>query len=121
MSSEKKVDLQKQVFDKRQYEKTIDTNFSELGVQTVEQEAEAEVTVEQFFQYYDELFYEIPAEGETNSHRYLVIQSGEYINFDEIQEEIQALRDEIAGLRTENLELSQEIVDLQTQVAQQST
>lgn len=118
MLSEKKVDLQKQVFDKRQYEKTIDTNFNELGVQTVEQEVESEVTVEQFFEYYDDLFYEIPAEGQTNSHRFLVIQSGEYINFDEIQEEIQALRDEIATLRTENLELTQEIVDLQTQQAQ---
>lgn len=118
MLSEKKVDLQKQVFDKRQYEKTIDTNFNQLGVQTVEQEVESEVTVEQFFEYYDDLFYEIPAEGQTNSHRFLVIQSGEYINFDEIQEEIQALRDEIATLRTENLELTQEIVDLQTQQAQ---
>ena len=118
MLSEKKVDLQKQVFDKRQYEKTIDTNFTQLGVQTVEQEVESEVTVEQFFEYYDDLFYEIPAEGQTNSHRFLVIQSGEYINFDEIQEEIQALRDEIATLRTENLELTQEIVDLQTQQAQ---
>jgi hypothetical protein len=33
----------------------------------------------------------------TNSHEYLVEQSGEYINFEETIEEIQALQEEIAN------------------------
>ena len=112
--SEKKVDLQKQIFSKEEYQKTIDTNFNQFGVVSIQEEVAAEPTVEEFFALYNDLFYEIPAEGDTNSHRFLVVQSGEYINFDEISEEIQALREEIAGLRTENLGLQQEIVDLQT-------
>lgn len=112
---EKKVDLQKKVFSKEEYQRTIDTNFNQLGVVSIQEEQAAEPTVEEFFDLYNELFYDIPPEGDTNSHRFLVQQSGEYINYDEIQEEIQALRNEIAGLRTENLELQQEIVDLQTQ------
>jgi len=113
--AEEKVDLQKQVFSKEEYQQTIDTNFNQLGVVSIQEEVIAEPTVNEFFQLYNDLFYEIPAEGDTNSHRFLVRQSGEYINFDEISEEIQALRDEIAGLRTENLELQQEIVTLQTE------
>ena len=112
---EKKVDLQKKVFSKEEYQRTIDTSFNQLGVVSIQEELAAEPTVEEFFDLYNELFYDIPAEGDLNSHRFLVVQSGAYINFDEIQEEIQALRNEIAGLRTENLELQQEIVDIQTQ------
>ena len=117
MAQERRVDLQKQVFAKEEYTKTIDTNFNQFGVVSVQDEAQQEPTVEEFFQMYNDLFYEIPPEGDTNSHRFLVLQSGDYINFDEIQEEIQALRTEITGLRTENLEFQQEIVTLQTDQA----
>jgi len=112
---EKRVDLQKTVFSKEEYQRTIETNFNQLGVLSIQQEQAEEPTVEEFFDLYNELFYDIPPEGDANSHRFLVEKSGEYINYDEIAAEIQALRDEIAGLRTENLELQQEIVDLQTQ------
>ena len=63
---------------------------------------------------YNNLFYEIPSNGETNSHEFLVKTSGEYINYDQIQEEIEALRQEITGLREENLELQVEITKFQT-------
>ena len=63
---------------------------------------------------YNNLFYDIPANGETNSHEFLVKTSGEYINYDQIQEEIEALREEIKGLREENLELQVEITKFQT-------
>ena len=102
---ERKVNLLKSVFGKSEYQKTIDTSFKELGVTTIAQEIEEQPNVEEFFDMYNTLFYDIPAEGATNSHQFLVEQSGEYINFQDKTEEIQALRAEIANLRRENLNL----------------
>jgi uridine kinase len=112
--AERKVDLKKNVFSKSQYIKTIDTQFSELGVTTLQEDLASQIDVNQFFQLYNDLFYEIPSNGATNSHEYLVKTSGEYINFDLIQEEIEALREEISGLREENLELQVEVTKFQT-------
>ena len=102
---EQKVDTKKKVFNKAQYPKTINTQFSELGITPITNAIAETPTVEEFFQLYDELFYDIPALGATNSHEYLVRTSGEYINFDEHNEIIRALQEEITGLREENLRL----------------
>lgn len=102
---EQRVDTKKKVFNKAQYPKTINTQFSELGITPITNAIAETPTVEEFFQLYDELFYDIPALGATNSHEYLARTSGEYINFDEQNEIIQALQEEITGLREENLQL----------------
>jgi len=111
---ENKVDVKKTVFNKAQYQKTIDTGFNELGVTNITEDIESTLTVEKFFENYNEIFYEIPATGETNSHEYLVKTSGEYIDFDENSEIIQALQEEINALREQNLELEMEKVKLLT-------
>ncbi len=105
MAKSDRIDLMRKVYSKSEYIKTINTNFSQLGVTTIEEDEANEVTVEQFFGYYNNLFYDIPAEGETNSHAFLVETSGEYIGFDAVNEEIQALREEITGLREELLQI----------------
>ena len=69
---EQKVDTKKKVFNKVQYPKTINTQFSQLGVTSITQAIAETPTVEEFFNLYDELFYDIPALGATNSHEYLV-------------------------------------------------
>jgi hypothetical protein len=102
--AESKIDLIKDVFSKPQYTKTIDTNFKELGVTSIKQDLQNQTTVSDFFNLYNELFYEIPSEGAINSHRYLVEQSGEYINFDQNSEEIEALQAEITQLRQDLLQ-----------------
>ena len=112
--AEERIDLRKDVFSKAQYIKTIDTSFTELGVKSVSEQIQEETSVEEFFQLYQQLFYEIPAEGSTNSHQYLVEQSGEYINFEQQLEEIEALREEIARLRTEILDLQIKNVETET-------
>ena len=48
--AERKVDLKKNVFSKSQYIKTIDTQFSELGVTTLQEDLASQVDVNQFFQ-----------------------------------------------------------------------
>jgi hypothetical protein len=102
-ASKERVDLIRKVYSKTEYPKIIDTNFSQLGVISVPNQIDATFTVQEFFQKYNDLFYEIPAFGETNSHEYLVKTSGEYINFDQDNATIEALQKEIAQLRTDLL------------------
>lgn len=101
--AEERLDLRREVFNKAQYIKTIDTSFDELGATTITEDLQLQPTVEEFFGLYNSLFYDIPALGETNSHQYLIRTSGEYINFDEVNDEIQALQAEIAQLRSDLL------------------
>jgi len=114
MSQTRNVDLQKETFNKAQYEQVIDTTFSQLGVPSISASAENQISVEEFFGYYNELFYDIPPTGEANSHEFLVKNSGEYINFDQIAEEIIALQNEITGLREELLAEQIKVVELES-------
>ena len=106
--AEERLDLRREVFNKAQYIKTIDTSFDELGATTITEDLQLQPTVEEFFGLYNSLFYDIQALGETNSHQYLVQTSGEYINFEEVNEEISALQAEIAQLRQDLLNLQME-------------
>ena len=114
MSQTRNVDLRKEVFNKPQYEQVIDTSFSQLGLTSISASAEDQVSLEEFFGLYNSLFYDIPPTGETNSHEFLVKSSGEYINFDQIAEEILALQQEIAGLREELLAEQIKVVELES-------
>ena len=106
--AEESIDLRKEVFNKAQYIKTINTSFDQFGATTITEGLETQTTVEEFFGLYNSLFYDIPALGETNSHDYLVKTSGDYINFDEINEEVKALQAEIAQLRQDLLNAQME-------------
>jgi len=99
-----RIDLAKEVYSKTGYPIIIDTNFNELGNLSVNEELEITVTVNEFFQYYNDLFYEIPALGDTNSHQYLIETSKEYIGFEDTNKIIEALRKEITQLRRDLLQ-----------------
>ena len=102
-----KINLNKSVFNKRTYTKTINTSFNELGVKTIQEQIDEQPNIEEFFDLYNSLFYDIPDLGETNSHEYLVKTSGELLG-DEINDElIEALQSEIAQLREDLLETQQ--------------
>jgi len=106
------IQLTKQVYDKNQYQKVIDTTFTQL-VQPTAPTASALPTVNQFFDYYNQLFFDIPKFGATNSHEYLIKTSQDYIGTSNIiNDEIQALIDEVTELRQENLELQQNLIQL---------
>lgn len=107
------ISFNKQVYDKRQYSKVIDTSFKQLGVQPINEKIENQPTVNDFFNMYNEMFYDIPELGAVNSHEYLIKQSSEYIGFEANQEEIEALQAEIAQLRTELLDAQKQIIELQ--------
>jgi len=109
-----RLDLKKEVFDKAQYIKTINTRFDEFGTTSITQDLQVQPTVEEFFGLYNSLFYDIPALGTINSHEYLVKTSGDYINFDDISEEITALQAEISQLRQNLLNTQLENIKIQT-------
>ena len=108
-----KVNLNRTVFDKRKFNQSINTGFSQLTPKEEQKFFDVSLaTVDDFFTLYTNLFYEIPKEGENGSHEYLVKESSEYINFEQIGEDIQALLDEITDLREELLALNQENLDI---------
>ena len=107
------VNLTKQVYDKNQYQKVIDTSFTQLVQPTTAVTGSTLPSVNQFFDYYNQLFFDIPKFGEVNSHEYLIQTSQEYIGPSNIvNDEIQALIDEVTELRQENLELQQQLLTI---------
>ena len=100
----------KLVYDKSQYERVINTSFTQL-VQPQITSSLPTITVAEFFQNYQELFFSIPKFGDTNSHEYLIKTSGEYIGSTNVNDDlIQALLEETNQLRQENLDLQQQII-----------
>ena len=72
-----KVELVKEVYGRNTYPRVVDIQFSELYNPVVADTVSEQVTVEAFFDLYNQLFFEIPATGEVNSHEYLVARSTE--------------------------------------------
>jgi hypothetical protein len=97
------VDLVRQEFEKNRYNKNIDTSFSQFVAPTLPS-ASAPPSVQEFFQYYEQIFYVIPKEGDVNSHRYLINTSEAYIGASEQSDELKALQEEITQLRIQLLQ-----------------
>jgi hypothetical protein len=106
-----KVELNREVFNKGQYEQVIDTSFSQLVPAESTIPVEQLPTVDEFFQDYDTLFFQIPKTGE-NSHEELITRSTDYIGYQPLNDEIEALTEEITSLREQLLEARQQLADL---------
>jgi len=102
--------LNKTVYNSNQYKKVIDTSLTQYATPPP---VEDTITVEEFFNYYSKIFYDIPAEGNINSHTYLVKTSGEYIQSATNNEEVQLLLDEITSLRQQLLNANQLLINTQ--------
>jgi len=110
------INLNKEVFNKRIYQKTIDTSFKELGVKTIQEQVDKQPTVQEFFDMYNTLFYNINELGPTNSHEFLIKTSSEYIGAEQDNELINLLQAEIANLRQELLSNQKQLADLATSI-----
>ena len=110
------IKFSKQVYNKGQYLKVIDTSFNQL-IQPIADQIKAQPSVNDFFILYDTVFYLIPELGETNSHEYLIKKSSEYVDFEKDQTLINELQKEIAQLRTDLLDTQKLNVDLQVEIA----
>jgi hypothetical protein len=105
------VQLNKTVYGKITYPNVINTQFTQLVGANPTDEA-TPITIEEFFQAYDDLFFEIPIDGEFNSHLELIQRSTEYVGVTQTTGEIDALLTEINQLRLENLRLNQQLDEL---------
>jgi hypothetical protein len=115
------VTLNKEVYQKDQFQKVINTNFTQL-VNTTPQVTSSvssfivtpenvNLKITQFFIDYQNLFFDIPKFGDTNSHEYLVKTSSEYIGTSTFPNDtVQALIEEINNLREQNLQLTQQLI-----------
>ena len=109
---EQELNLVKEVYGRNTYVRVVDTSFSELFVPTTIPIDTPTITVEQFFDYYNDLFFEIPAMGEVNSHEYLVKRSGEYLGGGVVSDTERAYIEEINSLRQQLLEANQNYSNL---------
>jgi hypothetical protein len=109
------IPVQRAIYDKNRFPKVIDTQFRELNSP---EPVAPEVTVEEFFALYDELFFSIPKEGDIDSHRYILQREAEYLGVkfaDDV--DIQALLQEITDLRQQLLTAETENANLAEQLA----
>ena len=105
------ISVQKTVFNKDTYGRVIDTQFRQLINQDVINETPS-FTIDDFFQLYEDLFYQIPKEGDSNSHQYILQKEADYLGISISQDDVQALLDEITLLRQQVLETQQTVNDL---------
>ena len=107
------VKLIKEVYGRNTYTKVIDTAFSELYTPiTASATPSTQVSVEAFFDAYNDLFFQIPATGDLNSHEYLVKRSGEYLGGGVLTDNEKAYIEEINSLRQQLLEASTNYLNL---------
>jgi len=94
------INLQKTVYGRKSFSENVDKTFNEFI------SPKNEISVDEFFKHYQELFYEIPKDG-TNSHKSIVEQSTDYIG------------DFIDAKDTEIVELINQVVELEQKLAEQ--
>lgn len=111
----KNIEIKKTVYTKDNFNKVVDREFKSFKQPA---EVPVEKTVDQFFKDYEDLYLDIPIEGDEKSHRYLYNRSGELLDIQDAETNIQPLLDEIAELRQLLLESQQEIIDQRIEMAQ---
>ncbi len=105
--------LNKNTFNEAQFNKVIDTEFHELKESRDPKFFDTDMaTLKDFFKLYNSLFFDIPSQGDIDSHREIAIRSGERSGYNLESETISDLEDELEDLRKENAELRQEIVTI---------
>jgi hypothetical protein len=104
------ISFDKRIISKDNFNKIVDTRFKQfIGPQIVE----SQITLDDFFQMYDDLFFEIPKEDDIQSHRYILNKTADYLGVKISNEsDIQALLDEVTSLRGELLDANKTLLDL---------
>lgn len=111
------IRLVKDVYGRNTFTRVVDTSFTELYTPVTASAALAQqITVDEFFDLYNELFFDIPATGELNSHEYLVARSTEYLGGGVLTDNERAYIEEINSLRQQLLEANANILSLSNTV-----
>lgn len=111
------VNLIKEVYGRNTFTRVVDTSFSELYTPVTASVAPSQqITIDEFFDLYNELFFDIPATGEINSHEYLVARSTEYLGGGVLTDNEKAYIEEINSLRQQLLEANANFLSLSNTV-----
>jgi hypothetical protein len=102
------IPVQKTVFSKDAFSKVVNTQFNQL-IDSTAGEEQLSFSIDDFFELYNQVFYQIPTEGESNSHQYILQRESDYLGVSISQDDVQALLDEITSLR-------QQLLDSQTTI-----
>ena len=101
------VKVQKTIYSLSDFNNVVNTNFTQLVKPTKDTQIQPDMTVPEFFNEYDILFYDIPPSGSDESHLALATRSLEFIGLS-----LDDLQNEINNLRQENVELKSQIIQI---------
>ena len=101
------VKIQKTIYSNN-INNVINTSFSQLVPPSIDTTATPDLTVQEFFDQYNVLFFDIPPSGSDESHLGLINKSLDYIglSLDDMQAEIEYLRQENVELKNQILQSS---------------
>jgi hypothetical protein len=105
------LNLYREVYGQNTYTRVVDTEFKQL-IDPVETDVLQDITVDEFFNLYESLFFEIPINGNLNTHEYLVRRSTEYLGGSVISDNEKALLEEINSLRQQLLDTNSSLIDI---------
>lgn len=111
------VKIQKTIYALEQFTNIVDINFSQLANPITNNVIEDNtVTIDEFFSLYDTLYFDIPPSGSNNSHLGLATRSLEFLDLslEDLQKEIENLREENISLKTQLLAAAQ--INVGTQI-----
>lgn len=97
-----KIELNQNIYSRESFNKLIDNSFKQLSNN---EEENTSLSINDFFELYEGLFYQIPKDGENNSHKYILDKTADYLGV-KINDEtdVQLLLEEITLLRNELLD-----------------
>lgn len=104
-----KISTQKLVYSKS-INTVTDTNFNNFVPQPTVEPVVSIPTVDEFFNNYDILFFQIPLTG-SNSHATLIEKSSEYLGLD-----LNVLIEQLNFLQEQNQQLQQQINEFNTNI-----
>ena len=94
VNNNQNIIIEKKIYGAGGVRNEIDMGFSEIS------KSDPKKDIDSFFRDYNELFFDIPEEGEENSHRAILEKSGDYVDiFASRDAEIEKLEDQIDELQ----------------------
>jgi hypothetical protein len=99
------VKVQKTIYSLSDFNNVVNTSFTQLVKPTKDTQIQPDMTVPEFFNEYDILFYDIPPSGSDQSHLALATRSLDYIGLS-----LEDLQLEIDNLREENINLKNQLL-----------
>ncbi len=101
------LNLNSTTFGKQTFQDVVDDKFSQFTQPVVVKE---EVSLEEFFKIFDDVFYNIPKYGETNSHQFIFNKVSEYLGVQ--KSDISDLLEEVTTLKTQLVDSFKDIEEL---------